>query len=206
MKPIAIWYHTCINLFPAHAESIIQEQMQALRYSGLLTAADQLIVGLNGNETDRARLAPLLPSKACIFINDPETWPSGEVPTMREMREWLYAYPDYNVMYFHMKGLTAPPGNINHGTSMAIRHAMQSVVINRWRECVQLLSEGYDSVGYNWSTPADQAYWAGNFWWATSSFLSTIPPLRHSDVEHGRMEAEVWIGQGPNHPRVKDLK
>jgi hypothetical protein len=206
MKPIAIWYHTCLNLFPEHADNIVREQVRMLDSTGLLAAADQFIIGLNGRDDDRNKLQRMCGPKAAIFCNHQDTWRAGEVQTLRELREWLYAYGDYNVLYFHMKGLTAPPGNINHENSLQWRREMQAACIGRWRECVRYLEEGYDSVGYDWQTPGDQAYWAGNFWWASAEFLATIPPLRHSDVEHGRMEAEVWIGQGPKHPKVKDLK
>lgn len=61
-------------------------------------------------------------------------------------------------------------------------------------------------------TPPGQSIWAGNFWWAKSDFLRTLPSIMNRErikisglgAAESRFESEVWIGNGPRLPRVRD--
>jgi hypothetical protein len=84
-----------------------------------------------------------------------------------------------------------------------------------WKQCVFDLDR-YESVGCHWLTNQSQDFnqnlWAGNFWWAQASFLATLPSIyKRTRIEvsgidslESRFEAEVWIGNGPKLPKVKD--
>jgi len=213
MKPLAIFYHTCINFNQVHGLNIIVAQMNALRNSGALDAADQFIVGVNGDEVDEITVASLLPKKAVTFRNASSTWPSGEVPTLMYMRDWLIAHPDHHVMYHHMKGLSYPPGTGLHDQMSNWRWCMQVHVVDRWRECIKYLDAGYEAVGVHYHTPETYPgpghvpFFAGNFWWARGDFLRTLPKLEpEKHLAGGRYEAEAWLGRGTRWPKAMDMK
>jgi len=66
---------------------------------------------------------------------------------------------------------------------------MTEGVVSHWRECVEFLNE-YDAVGCRWRRDPWR-HFSGNFWWATSEYLSSLAPISY---DH-RDNAESWIGQ-----------
>lgn len=207
MRPIAIFHHTCLNLgTPAHANFILKEQVDVMTEFGLLDAAQHVFVGVNGPAEDVAVVASMHHPKAVVFPNPKNEWPGGEVPTLRALRDFCLGNPSLNVLYLHMKGLTHVPGSHGHGHNTSWRHNMTHVVVKNWKRCVELLDGGFESVGNWWNVAPNGSYWAGNFWWATSDFISTLPPIV-TDGHHsgGRYEAEVWIGRGPRLPKIVAL-
>jgi hypothetical protein len=129
------------------------------------------------------------------------------------LEQWLPGHEDYYVLWFHSKGATHEPG---HYLSDRWRGCMQKHCVVNWRQCVADLDAGFESVGCHWmsgnKTPPGQSIWAGTFFWAKASFLLTLPSvmkrdrikLSGLDSIESRYEAEVWIGNGPRLPRVKD--
>jgi len=79
----------------------------------------------------------------------------------------------------------------------------------RWRDCVAILDQGYDTVGVEWQTDP-VPHWSGNFWWANAEYIATLPLLDDmkkfnagkgiSAKTHPRHGAEFWIGMN------KDVK
>jgi hypothetical protein len=214
MKPISIWYHTCIQFNREHGLNIIKAQMDALKSSGLLEVCNHFFVGINGNDEDEFAVATLLPDQAVTFQNSPSTWPSGEVPTLMHMRRCLLVslFP-CNVMYHHMKGLSHPPSSGLYSNMSNWRWCMQTHVVERWRECVKSLEDGYEVAGVHWHTPETYPgpghvpFFAGNFWWAKSEFLCTLPQLEpEKHLAGGRYEAEAWLGRGKRWPKAMDMK
>jgi hypothetical protein len=186
--------------------SIVHEQMADLKRYGLLDACNDFYIGLNGDDADQARVSEAASPKAMIFQNAKETWGSGEVQTLRELREFSMAFPDHRLCYFHVKGLSYPPTHPGYQSAMEWRHRMQNVVIRRWRECLMYMDRGVESVGQWWNVAPNGSYWAGNFWWATAEFINTLPPIiTEGQHSHGRYEAELWIGAGPKLPKLKSL-
>lgn len=206
MKPIAIFYHTCINVHQAHAINIIQEQTDSMKQTGLLDAASKFYVGINGDLADMAAVDSLLPAKAMVFQNAPDTWASCEVPTLNTMRVWVDNNPDHHVLYLHMKGLGHPPGSMGYEPNRIWRLQMENVVIWRWGICVRELDSGAEAVGHRWYNSPTGNYFAGNFWWMRSPFIKTLPEIKpQGHLAGGRYEAEVWIGRGPRQPRIVNL-
>lgn len=216
MKPIAIFYHCCIELgdpptVREAAVNIIREQMSALKSSGLLDAASAFIVGINGGDTSRELASLLIPSKARIVMHGLQC--KNECRTIRLMEEWLLCHDDWYVLSFHTKGASHPIGD---PMRTAWRLCMQKTVVNNWRQCVADLDSGFEAVGSHWmtppATPPGQFIFAGSFWWAKASFLQTLPSIMDRarikesglDSIESRYEAEVILGNGPRPPLVKD--
>jgi len=207
MKPIAVFYHGLLagpGLDSDWLFTLLANQIAALVDSGLAQAATSIFFGVNGDETDRMAVQSLAPGKAVVIAS-----PQGktELPTMILMQNWCATNPGWNVLYWHMKGAQYP----NNPTWNAWRKCMTLHVIWGWQECVAALESGYDSAGAHWMTsqrypmiPPSQRYWGGNFFWASSDFLRTLPPIG-ADSSAARYNAEAWIGTGKKAPRVRDL-
>lgn len=216
MKPIAIFYHALFfmnapdNLLE-NAVNIVLGQMWQLSASGLLDAAKEFHVGLNGGEETRQMASLILPFKAQIVLHGLQC--HTENRTILMLERWLPAHRDWYVLYFHAKGATHPAG---HELSTRWRECMTRCVIMNWRNCIRDLDVGFEAVGCHWmvppATPPGQHIFAGTFFWAKTSFLTTLPSilarpaikLSGLDSIESRYETEVWIGNGRRLPRVLD--
>ena len=216
MKPIAIFYH-CLFFMDSPDNLlddsclIVKEQMDQLRLSGLMQAATEFQAGINGGLESRQVANLLFPAKVGIRLHGLQC--HTENRTIEMIEQWLPGHEDWNVLYFHAKGATHPAG---HSFSTTWRRCMMKNSVVNWRKCVSDLDSGYEAVGSHWmeppATPDGQYIFAGNFWWAKASFLRTLPPiairdrikLSGLDSAESRYESEVWIGNGPKPPKIKD--
>jgi hypothetical protein len=75
-------------------------------------------------------------------------------------------------------------------------------MVERWRECVGKLGQGYDTVGYT-RCERPLPHFQGNFWWATSQYLRTlddprtikfIPSVANQNERH---KCEFWLLSKP---------
>lgn len=215
MNPIAIWYHTVfvrgdpLDLVPS-AFMITEEQMSEIERSGLMDACEEIFCGVNGGVESRHFAEAILPKSATKIYHGTNN--HGECATIRALEQWLPGHEDWYVLYLHCKGATHPMGNPR---TTNWRDCMMRHLVTNWWRCVSDLEYGYESVGCHWKTKqadGSQNLWAGNFWWAKASFLLTLPSIMDRErikmsglgSLESRYEAEVWIGNGPRLPRIKD--
>jgi hypothetical protein len=216
MKPIAIFWHGLFFLdspenLLENALAIIISQMWQLRDSGLLGAAAEFHVGLNGGEETLQVARLILPAKAQITLHGLTC--HTENRTILMLEKWLPGHQDWLVCYHHAKGATHPPG---HSLSERWRACMAKHVIKNWRQCVAALDQGFNVAGVHYmeppATPPGQHIMAGNWWWARASYLLSLPSIMEReriktsglDSPESRYEAEVWLGNGPRLPKVMD--
>lgn len=214
MNPrIAIFFHCVFSIGGKHlpaAESIVTSQMKALQDSGLLDAASNFFVGVNG---EYGTSPVTFPEKANVIYNGSKC--RTELRTLRILEKWLPGHEDWLVLYFHAKGSTHKIGDSH---SDAWRECSMHHLVKNWRECVRLFGDfTFDSIGCHWmsgaETPPGQSIWAGNAFWATGRFLNTLPSVMEREqikklgLDHAdsRYESEVWIGNGPQLPSVFDF-
>jgi hypothetical protein len=212
-KPIAIFYHcvfqdTETQMWPA-SQQVVREQMSWLRDVGLLYNTKELHVGINGGLESCSIVDHLIPGLAIKALHGLQC--KNELRTLLMLEAWLPNHPGWNVLYLHSKGATNPSE-----MSTRWRNCMMRNLVSNWRSCIESLDH-VDSVGCHWQgpplTPPTQHIWAGNFWWATSDYLRTLPSLMTAqriglsgvDSVDSRYEAEVWIGNGPKLPTIRDL-
>lgn len=203
---IAVWYHCVLSgariSDEEHALAVMYEQMAALRESGLMQSADEFHLGLNGTESEALLASSFIPCEAIVHVHGPHA--QTELSTLACLHRWLQ--PGWAVLYHHIKGVQYPKNTIWHNW----RRCMEMACVWNWQLCVGALQSGMDMAGAHWMTSQkypmidpSQRYWGGNFWWAKSDYLLTLPPLAADEYEK-RYEAEVWIGKSPREPRVRD--
>lgn len=213
---IAVFYH-CLFYYGTppdlriNAVEIINDHMAMLQISGLEATASEIIIGINGGPESVDVANTVLPRKARKVFHGLQS--RAENLTIVEIEKWLPAHPDWYVLYFHSKGATHKD---HDPTRSRWRDCMTRNCVMNWRRCVQDLDAGFDSVGCHWmtgkQTPPGQSIWAGNYWWAKSNFLATLPSimlrdrikLSGIDSIESRYESEVWIGNGPKLPKIRD--
>lgn len=214
---IAIFYHCLV--FKEHngrelldpAVRIINDQMQMLYNVGLINACQEMVVGINGGEESKNIVDLLIPIKAKIVLHGLQC--HTENRTLFEIEKWVPNHPGWKVLYIHAKGATHPEGD---PLRTNWRNCMMRNLVKNWRHCVRELDQN-DLVGCHWmtgdKTPPSQSIFAGNFWWARSDYLASIPSMMVRpriqesglDSAESRYESEVWIGNGATFPKVKDL-
>lgn len=199
MKKIAIFYH----LFQyGEWEKISSQQFKRLENSELLENADYVHIGINGT----LPLQINLDTNNSIHYNSPDNF-DGEMETMSDLHKFCVENQDYNVLFFHAKGVYS--SNIMPELTENInswKEHLERVNIDNWRKCVDLL-ETHDCVGTEWETLMclggkffESPCYAGTFWWADSSYISKLDPNRLFVNEWGegsrRFQCEFWIGTG----------
>lgn len=221
-RPIAIFYHCLFwlgepkKVLPL-ALWIVQEQMDVLSGSGLLAAAEEFHVGVNGGSESTKQLMERMPVGAKF----------GEVKfhgldcrsenlTILMLEEWVKTHPGWNVLYFHSKGATKPIWGKEGMLATYWRNGMMADMVCNWRQCVTDLALGYDIVCSSWlwrQGDGTQNIPAGNFLWVKSEFVAKLPSiLTRARIQQdgigalsSRYEAEVYWGNGPT-PKVKEYR
>ena len=213
---LALFYHGLIYLgnppeFLPVAVDIIHDQMEELRASGLLDAASEFHVGLNGGSETGEMANLLFPAKAKIVLHGLQC--RNELRTLRLLETWLPGHEDWLVLWLHAKGATHPAGD---PLRTAWRECFMRRLVRDWRRCVNDLAMGFDAASCHWLAPPDtpptQYIFAGNMWFAKASFLRTLPSIMERarikesglDSIESRYESEIILGNGPRLPRVKD--
>jgi hypothetical protein len=184
VSKIIIFYHTC--QLPAWDE-IFYEQINTVKDSGLMDAADEFRIHINGD------FIPDPVSENCIYFHNPNP-EQEESDTMRAIRDYCFENPDDKIMYFHTKGIKYQVEPVWPAASTEYvvnwRRMMEHYVIKQWDVCVKLLKH-YDTVGCNYAVIPRQ-HWSGGMWWANAGFINR---LDHSLLDTpNRFDREFWIG------------
>jgi hypothetical protein len=216
---IAIFHHSLFvlgdppEMLPAALE-IVCDQMEALRSSGLLDAAEEMHCGVNGGQESEMFANGLLPKKAQITYHGLQS--RNENSTLLMLEKWVPNHLDWYVLYFHSKGASHATGSAYGSFANRWRLRMEQHCLHGWRQCVEDLDAGYEACGCHWLTgqgwDRSQHFFAGTFFFVKASFWATIPSLltRQRIKDSGitalesRYESEVIMGNGPRLPRVKN--
>lgn len=186
-------------------QRLVQQQLDHLRKSGLLEATKQLFVSLVClREEDEAAFRALAPEaniSVCSVERNPAVY---EYPALRQVQQvaqrqrcWVY--------YFHTKGVSyqSEEGQSRLFRSFtrkmeAWREMMEYFIMDCWKVAVNTLEAGHDTYGcYQWP-PDGYTMFSGNFWWAASDYLSSLPALTEATIGNNRFYSEVWLYTRPH--------
>lgn len=221
MMKLVVFYHCLFvigeppDILPAALE-IVHEQMEQYKSSGLLDAASEFLVGVNGSKESEVFAETMLPAKAKVTYHGLASRAENlTCPVMIE--NWLKENPgEAYIHYAHCKSATHAFGSEYSNFANSWRRRMMFHCVTNWRQCVADLDAGYEACGSHWLTGQghdhSQHYYAGNVWFAKASFLRTIPSIytRQRIKDSGiaalesRYESEVHMGNGPRLPRVRN--
>lgn len=206
---ICVWYHTRLfggepTINPDWSIPLMMEQMDMLNTTGLLSAAAQFVVSVNGGSDNQVAARGIAGNKATFIDNGANA--KSLLRTMNEVRSWAIQHPDWALCFFHIKGVTHPGDTFY----TAWRKCMEKWVIRNWARCVSDLRGGCDTVGAHWLTREQFGdcvtfpFWGGQFFWARGAFLAELPTLPlEPTCRKDWFLSENWIGMGRT-PKLKD--
>ena len=182
---------------------ITLEQIELLKNTGLLEKSE-LILCTHYDSKNYDDLVQNLGYSYKHFDESYKDW--YEYTTCLELqKECNESTEEFYALYIHNKGsYTQTVGNYNW------RKYMEYFCIEKWKECVEKLDEGYELVGAAYLDNAQEDenahYFAGNFFWARSSYIKRCHQLKSPpEVEfksqmpnqpHLRFDLEPWHASG----------
>lgn len=183
-------------------KDIAEEQMTLLASSGLLDAAEELIVNFVGEQKEEVEsfFTHFPYSHKVRLIHASVDLAVCEFPSIAKVKEVATKYPGAKILYFHSKGVL----HFGMPTENAVacwRRYMEYFLIERWKACVDCL-DAVDACGVEWR--ARPPHFSGNFWWATASYINMIPSLREPYLFKKRLACEFFIGKGKPRPSIQE--
>ena len=198
---------------PDFYPSIVEEQIDLMKATGLLNRLDVVYYVSIGNSVDSMpnHLKKTLTTKkndSSLFVQVHHTLKSvDETLTLSYLYDFCVANPHSKVLYFHDKG------SYNYrGENVFFRQFLDCYVLNP--QCIDALEDGFDTCGWRLS-PIPSPHYSGNFWWArcdyvrklvhpgsmvlNNTFAELSKGLSEGIASHARYFAEAWIA---SHPRV----
>lgn len=170
----------------------LREHIQALTNSGLLENLNGPInVGIVGLPHNRKQVRRTLREYDVDFAVVAQALQGWEQMTLDVLHAHAQREDEF-ILYAHTKGATG-----DAPLQDAWRRALTYGCVTLWQSNVLNLEGGAGTSGclLNQYMAGQVPYYAGNFWWATSSTIRTIGVCANTS----RFDAEVWIGEAKPH-------
>lgn len=194
--------HVCIA---NQWKDILSEQIQTIRESELYDKVDEIYFGIVGiPDVNFVRDFQFKKFKIAYVCPDIAQF---EFLTLEFLQNFCRNNYNAKVFYIHTKGISTygktckPPSPGRQKNIDDWRRYLEYYIIKKYKVCVKEL-DTCDMVGVNWRgkgtrsviTPQVESHFSGNFWWARSSYISTLGEVR--DGPNKRCNAEFWLGKG----------
>lgn len=213
MKKLAVFYH--LGAMNSAWDKIVTEQLSLVKSSGLADAAtvnmcfaapDFAINEIKIYIKQKFPFVNLLSSRVMSGKGEQENLFEGQ--TLKEIQTYSKTNDGY-VLYIHSKGMLqygSPPVN-------DWRAYMDYWMIEQWKDCIQKIEDDQvDAVGTNW-TYEFYPHFSGNFWWATTDYIKTLPNVLDRSLYYDeslteklgghRFCYEMWLAT--NKPKVRSI-
>ncbi len=163
---------------------LLASQLWKIKISGLEAVTSKIWLGIVGAGSEVRATLNWLPSNVEIAFLEPDVR-RYEFPTLEFLQRHCLSVDSY-VWYSHLKGVFRQDPE-----QQAWRNKMEEFVIFQYETAIAKLDSGFDVAG---AFGSNDPRWAipGNFWWATSSHIRTLPDITLLD-QTNRWEAEHWI-------------
>lgn len=192
-------------------KSIVKQQMNIITKSRLREICDNIFICFLGNKQS---IQWILNDKIKLICHSTNLL-HFERLCLQTLKEQCKNYDDRTkILYIHSKGVSKISA-FRHNI-MLWRQYMEYFLIERYKECLQYLDEGYDTVGLNllnggndYKIDKENHKWhySGNFWWSVASHLRRIPDI--PDIPMNKNNAywlcERWILQPLPDMKVLEL-
>lgn len=178
--------------------NIANEMVNLIYKSKLLENLTKLYILVLG----KGRLNLDVKSKRIDIIYYSDDVTLYEYPTIQLIEDYALVNTS-NILYLTGLGVTGRTLDRENR-----RKYITYFVIERWKDCIKSLEDGYDTCGVDWR-PDPLPHYSGFMWWAKSQYLRTLPKVKKLNTEKyppiftDRHQAEFWIGYG--NPKWKSL-
>jgi hypothetical protein len=202
-----LYYHFYIPDTPSSWELLLYEQLDCIEGSGLQHHCEVEIC-VSSNLENYEKLHKNIKSysffKSTWFDTDIEENKNHyEGTTLLKLYDECSSYD--NVGYIHSKGIT----NLTKYTNKW-RKVLEYAIIEKYQDNFNVLGNDYDISGIFWLK--SNLHFSGNFWWAKSSYIKTLPrPVLDKwstynpeyDFWKTALRYEAWIGL--KNPKVNEI-
>lgn len=185
-----IFFHVYLKIGYSH---ILLSKFKKFKLSGLYEKSNKIYLTLFGDDfnihadflNDLKELYPKIEYALITnqeFMNEPDTLNF----MLKKANEYSSNTP---MLYLHTKGLSYTHPIMKRNVEAWVRY-LDLFVINKWEECVKALEEN-DAAGglYVYQDPK---HFSGNFWWANSDYLKTLPRINSYNINQYN-RGEFWI-------------
>jgi beta-1,4-mannosyl-glycoprotein beta-1,4-N-acetylglucosaminyltransferase len=186
--------HSCTFL---HSGTVALDYIvDKINASGLIDALDAVFINNIGIPIEENKYNKFLTNSTnndkYSLTNYSKNERLHENPTLNKLKQFSENNKDSYVLYLHTKGNSYPNARqeITDWTNM-----MLYFLVETHEDCFRALDGAHDTVGCNHH--AIPAHYSGNFWWAKTNHIATLPSL-NEDVPD-KMATEFWLFQNnPN--------
>ena len=162
--------------------------MSKVRSSGLYDATHEIRVGVVNNVTGIIPNVRFNDPKIVLVANGPAS--HYERTTLIHMRNYAETDPCCQYWYCHTKGIKyfdRPDNNHEKNCVISWINLMIHWNINHWRDASEKL-KSHDTYGCDF-TRDPVCHYSGNFWWANSHYIRTLP----RNIGEDYCAPEFWI-------------
>jgi hypothetical protein len=193
---IFIFWHVCgLN----HWKEIAEDQYKTMESSGLVEKSKKIMVTFLGK--DRKEIKWLENKSKKISVSHDTDFSHYERKCLNGLRDWSGKNKGL-VLYLHAKGVSRIKQKKN---VWGWRKLLEYYLVENHEKCIGMMDD-LDALGGNLCAvgrrqeeldrPGHRMHYSGNFWWAQSSYLRTLPKI----PENIRMEknnnywmCEYWL-------------
>jgi GR25 family glycosyltransferase involved in LPS biosynthesis len=126
-----------------------------------------------------------------------------EIPTINKILDFSKTV-DCNILYLHTKGISYNDDDQKENDWIDM---MLYFLVEKFELCLEKLQQGIQTVGCNYYDEKikirNPKHFSGNFWWADSQYISTLPALIEKTENVNPNDAEFWLCK--NNPSVYEM-
>jgi len=171
---------------------IVLDKIRKIKLAGLWDNMEKLFIPVSGmREQDKEFFEDLklLSNKIKIFEHINPVF-NNEPDTLNYIKNRAENFETNKpILYMHTKGVTYDHPVLNKNVKGWVRY-LDLYTIAHWEECIDALNL-YDTAGPMYS-PTPMEHYSGNFWWANSDYIKTIPTLDKENIKPLE-RGEFWI-------------
>lgn len=184
-----IYLHTYCRKDYRH---IVLDKIRKIKLSGLWDKMEKMFIPVSGmREQDKEFFEDLklLSNKIKIFEHVNPVF-NNEPDTLNYIKNRAENFENNkSILYMHTKGVTYDHPVLNKNVKAWVRY-LDLYTIGHWKECIDSLNS-YDTAGTMYS-PEPMKHYSGNFWWANSDYIKTLPTLDKENIKPLE-RGEFWI-------------
>lgn len=178
---------------------ILLDKFKKFHKSGLYEKTNKIYLTLFGDDIGQhseflTELKEVYPKIEYVVITNQEFM--NEPDTLNFMLKKASEYEKNTPMlYLHTKGVSYANPYIKKNIDAWVRY-LDLYVIKKWEECIKGLEEN-DAAGPFYCPGESNKHFQGNFWWANSDYLKTLPKLNTVNVNKYN-RGEFWVLSNTN--------
>jgi hypothetical protein len=187
MENIYVFIHCCT--IGERYKEILDSQVKRIISSGLYDVLKKIYIFSIGPIDNLSQNYFFLSKIKCQHLSyDPLVGESATMRTIGYMSSIIE--PEALCLYLHTKGVTYWNFPVAYDYVTAWRKYLEYFMVDKWKECIKKLKEGYHVVGTELKNKATvPKHFAGNMWWTRFKTISG----NISKLENTRNGVEFWI-------------